>query len=202
VAVLAAAAAAELTAAAPAAVGAAAAAVAVGAAALSAAAAWAKALAAVAASAAAAAAAAAAASVWAVGDVSLLVLENVDVRIEPSALQPASPPPPSKREGRPETSIHVIQSIVYARFLSWHPTTRLAISGRAGPTKLAREPARAGIRNATPRKVSVTAYRRLRVAVGRGGSPPYVRGLHSSNFRLNVSTFCGMHWVHDFPPVY
>jgi len=28
------------------------------------------------------------------------------------------------------------------------------------------------------------------------------RGLHSSTFRLNVSTFCGIRWVHDFPPVY
>ena len=28
------------------------------------------------------------------------------------------------------------------------------------------------------------------------------RGLHSSTFRLNVSIFCWIHWVHDFPPVY
>ena len=28
------------------------------------------------------------------------------------------------------------------------------------------------------------------------------RGLHSSTFRLNVSTFSGIRWVHDFPPVY
>ena len=28
------------------------------------------------------------------------------------------------------------------------------------------------------------------------------RGLHSSTFRLNVSTFCGIRWVHDFPPDY
>ena len=28
------------------------------------------------------------------------------------------------------------------------------------------------------------------------------RGLHSSTFQLNVSTFYGMRWVHDFPPVY
>jgi len=28
------------------------------------------------------------------------------------------------------------------------------------------------------------------------------RGLHSSTFRLNVSTFCWIRWVHDFPPVY
>jgi hypothetical protein len=28
------------------------------------------------------------------------------------------------------------------------------------------------------------------------------RGLHSSTFRLNASTFCGIRWVHDFPPVY
>jgi len=28
------------------------------------------------------------------------------------------------------------------------------------------------------------------------------RGLHSSTFRLNVSTFCGIRRVHDFSPVY
>ena len=28
------------------------------------------------------------------------------------------------------------------------------------------------------------------------------RGLHSSTFRLNVSTFCGVRFVHNFPPVY
>ena len=28
------------------------------------------------------------------------------------------------------------------------------------------------------------------------------RGLHSSTFRLNISTFCGIRWVPDFPPVY
>ena len=28
------------------------------------------------------------------------------------------------------------------------------------------------------------------------------RGFNSSTFRLNVSTICGMRWVHDFPPVY
>ena len=28
------------------------------------------------------------------------------------------------------------------------------------------------------------------------------RGLHSSTFRLNVSTFCGIRQVHDFPPLY
>jgi len=28
------------------------------------------------------------------------------------------------------------------------------------------------------------------------------RGVHSSTFRLNVSTFCGIRRVHDFPPVY
>jgi hypothetical protein len=27
------------------------------------------------------------------------------------------------------------------------------------------------------------------------------RGLHSSTFRLNLSTFCGIRWVHDFPLV-
>ena len=28
------------------------------------------------------------------------------------------------------------------------------------------------------------------------------RGSHSSTFRLNVSAFCGIRWVHGFPPVY
>jgi hypothetical protein len=28
------------------------------------------------------------------------------------------------------------------------------------------------------------------------------RGSHSSTFQLNVSPFCGIRWVHDFPPVY
>ena len=39
----------------------------------------------------------------------------------------------------------------------------------------------------------------------RGNPPTYWlpgRGLHSSTFRLNVSTFSGIRWVHDFPPVY
>jgi len=31
---------------------------------------------------------------------------------------------------------------------------------------------------------------------------PSVRGLHSSTFRLIVSTFSGIRWVHSFPPVY
>ena len=35
------------------------------------------------------------------------------------------------------------------------------------------------------------------VLAGAGG-----RGLHSSTFQLNVSTFCGIRWVHGFPPVY
>jgi len=32
--------------------------------------------------------------------------------------------------------------------------------------------------------------------------PPPGRGLHLSTIRLNVGTFCGMRWVHNFPPVY
>jgi hypothetical protein len=31
---------------------------------------------------------------------------------------------------------------------------------------------------------------------------PVFRGLHSSTYRLNVSTFCWPRWVHEFPPVY
>jgi len=31
---------------------------------------------------------------------------------------------------------------------------------------------------------------------------PLIRGLLSSTFRHNVSTFCWIRWVHDFPPVY
>ena len=34
----------------------------------------------------------------------------------------------------------------------------------------------------------------------RGGGP--TRGLHSSTFWLNASAFCGIRWVHYFPPVY
>jgi hypothetical protein len=29
---------------------------------------------------------------------------------------------------------------------------------------------------------------------------PLSRGLHSSTFRLKVSAFCEIRWVHDFPP--
>jgi hypothetical protein len=32
-------------------------------------------------------------------------------------------------------------------------------------------------------------------------SSPKTRGLHSSTFRLNVSTCCGIRWVHAFAPV-
>ena len=28
------------------------------------------------------------------------------------------------------------------------------------------------------------------------------RGLHSSTFQLNLSTFCWIRWLHEFPPVY
>ena len=46
----------------------------------------------------------------------------------------------------------------------------------------------------------------IRPIFGRCGLEPHRwtsgRGLHSSTFRLNVSTFCGIRWVHDFPPVY
>jgi hypothetical protein len=31
---------------------------------------------------------------------------------------------------------------------------------------------------------------------------PGIMGLHSSTFRLNVSTLCGIRWLQDFPPVY
>jgi hypothetical protein len=38
---------------------------------------------------------------------------------------------------------------------------------------------------------------------GRGaGGVVGGRGLHSFTFRLNVSTFCCLHWLHEFPPVY
>jgi len=32
--------------------------------------------------------------------------------------------------------------------------------------------------------------------------PPSTQGLTLVHFRLNVSTFCWIRWVHDFPPVY
>ena len=35
-----------------------------------------------------------------------------------------------------------------------------------------------------------------------GGGVAAGRGLHSSTFRLNVGTFWGIRWVHDYPPVY
>jgi len=41
--------------------------------------------------------------------------------------------------------------------------------------------------------------------LGRGrqrGQYTQGRGLHSSTIRLNVSTFCGIRRVHEFPPVY
>ena len=31
---------------------------------------------------------------------------------------------------------------------------------------------------------------------------PLGKGLHTSTFRLKVSTFCWIRWVHDFKPVY
>ena len=43
---------------------------------------------------------------------------------------------------------------------------------------------------------SVTRIGEAFVAVVRG------RGLHSSTFRLNVNSVCGVRRVHDFPPVY
>jgi hypothetical protein len=30
---------------------------------------------------------------------------------------------------------------------------------------------------------------------------PSARGLHSSTLWLNLGTFCGIRWVHHFPPV-
>jgi len=56
--------------------------------------------------------------------------------------------------------------------------------------------------------------RKLNVLIGTwnvGNEPPPAdltewldvgRGLHSSTFRLNVSTFCWIRWVHDICPVY
>ena len=42
----------------------------------------------------------------------------------------------------------------------------------------------------------------IRDYVTQTGGKMLGRGLHSSTFRLNVSTFCGIRWVHHFPPVY
>ena len=46
--------------------------------------------------------------------------------------------------------------------------------------------------------------RRVRGQVGDRGVDHAVqgKGLRSSTFRLNGSTFCWIPWVHDFPPVY
>jgi hypothetical protein len=38
----------------------------------------------------------------------------------------------------------------------------------------------------------------LLLRLGRPGA----MGLHSSTILLNVSTFCGIRWLHDVPPVY
>jgi hypothetical protein len=35
--------------------------------------------------------------------------------------------------------------------------------------------------------------------VRQAAAVPGARGLHSFTFRLNVSTFCGIRWVHEFP---
>jgi hypothetical protein len=42
----------------------------------------------------------------------------------------------------------------------------------------------------------------LRQVIAHRSVRPVCRGLHSSRFRLNVSTFCGIRWVYNFPPVY
>jgi hypothetical protein len=44
-------------------------------------------------------------------------------------------------------------------------------------------------------EAAATLTRKTNAAIGG-------RGLHSSTFRLNVSTFCGIRWVNDFPLVY
>jgi hypothetical protein len=55
--------------------------------------------------------------------------------------------------------------------------------------------------------VSSPASASTSVGVTTGGGTSVVsvaggRGLHSTTFRLDISTFCGIHRVHDFPPVY
>jgi hypothetical protein len=45
-------------------------------------------------------------------------------------------------------------------------------------------------------------HKRHHAAVRRRGGGGGGRSLHSYTFRLNVSTFCGIRWVHDFLPVY
>jgi hypothetical protein len=42
----------------------------------------------------------------------------------------------------------------------------------------------------------------LRLTAAAAVARPSARGLHSSTFRLNVSTFCWIRYMHDFPPVY
>jgi len=39
-------------------------------------------------------------------------------------------------------------------------------------------------------------------ALMRFAAHPTARGLRSFTFRLNLSTFCGIRWVHGFPPLY
>jgi len=43
------------------------------------------------------------------------------------------------------------------------------------------------------------SYAALKAAAMRAGGG---QGLTVVHFQLNVSTFCWIRWVHDFPPVY
>ena len=65
-------------------------------------------------------------------------------------------------------------------------------------------PARSGGQHHSDRRVRLDDQ--PDVAEQRGGAIPRVhhggRGLHSSTCRLNLSTCCGIRWVHDVPPVY
>ena len=53
---------------------------------------------------------------------------------------------------------------------------------------------------------SFATLRSQYTAAGGTDEDPWVdvpgRGLHSSTFWLNVSIFCGIRWLHEFPPAY
>jgi hypothetical protein len=61
----------------------------------------------------------------------------------------------------------------------------------------------AGVFRAAVQGVDREILRQLREDVEGGfDEEAHGRRLHSSTFRLNISTFLGIRWVHDFPPVY
>jgi len=54
----------------------------------------------------------------------------------------------------------------------------------------------------TPHAIQFAAPVSIAIEYDEAAAQVAGRGLHSSTPRLNVSTFCGIRWVHDFHPVY